>query len=218
MIERLQRDTGAALVMVVMALALLTSLSAALLLSATSELLIAATFTSQRAALYAADAILERALIDAEAAPDWSTLISGTSLSSFEDGQAGGRRSLADGTIVDLDETLDMARCHKRSACTDAELTAVTPDRPWGARNPRWQLFAYGPLHDMLPGIPVESWYGVAMVAANPAGIDGAITIRAEAYGPRHAHAIVEAVVARDGGDSAYNDGTPRMISWREVR
>src|SRR5262249_20434525 len=151
----------------------------ALLLSATSEVLMAANFTSQRAALYAADAILERAMIDVAAAPDWSTLITGTTPASFVDGPASGGRTLADGTIVDLGETLNMAGCHKRSACTDTELDAVTADRPWGASNPRWQLYAYGHLHDLLPDVPNAVWYGVAMVAANPGGLDDVITIRA---------------------------------------
>jgi len=215
----LARDRGAALVMVIMALFLLTSLSVALLLSSSAEVMTAANFTNQRAAVYAADAILERAMIDIAAAPDWGALTAGVVGSSFAEGPAAGVRALADGTEIDIGAIVNRAGCHKRSACSDAELDAVTPDRPWGARNPRWRLYAYGWLRDLLPaaagGVP---WYVAVMVAEHPLGV-GAIAVRAEAFGPRSAHSVVELTAARGNGDTDYNDGTtPRTISWREVR
>ena len=126
---------------------------------------------------------------------------------------------LDDGTDIAVGELVNMADCHKRSACTNAELDAVTADRQWGVKNPRWQLFAYGRLRDLLPeadvGVP---WYVALMIAGHPLG-SGAIVVRAEAFGPRNAHSVVELTVTRGTGDTDYNDGTtPRTLSWREVR
>src|SRR5262245_6978980 len=215
----LAHDRGAALIMVIMTLFLLTSLSVALLLSSSSEVLTAANFTNQRAAVYAADAILERAMIDIAAAPDWGALAAGLIGSSFAEGPAAGVRALADGTEIDVGAIVNVAGCHKHSACTDAELDAVTPERPWGTNNPRWRLYSYGWLRDLLPeaaeGVP---WYVALMVAEHPLGA-GAIAVRAEAFGPRNAHSVVELTAARGDGDTDYNDGTtPRTVSWREVR
>ncbi|HJZ71080.1 MAG TPA: pilus assembly PilX N-terminal domain-containing protein [Vicinamibacterales bacterium] len=217
MTVRLARDNGAALVMVIMALSLLTSLSVALLLASSAEVMTAANFTAQRAALYAADAILERGMIDVAAVADWDALAAGSIVSSFTDGPAAGGRRLDDGTEIDVGTLVDAAACHKRTPCTDAELDAVTPDRPWGTKNPRWHLYAYGRLRDLLPeaavGVP---WYVALMVAAHPLGSD-AIALRAEAFGPHHAHSVVELTAAHD--DTDYNKGsTPRTLSWREVR
>jgi hypothetical protein len=219
MTDRLARDHGAALIMVIMALSLLTSLSVALLLSTASEVLMAANFTTQRAALYAADAIAERGMIDIAAAPDWGALAAGSMQSSFTDGAAAGIRPLGDGTEIDVGEIVNMAGCHRRTACTDAELDVVTPDRPWGTKNPRWHLYAYGRLRDLLPEAAADvPWYVALMVAEHPLGTS-AIAVRAEAFGPRKAHSIVELTAARGDGDTDYNDGTtPRTLSWREVR
>jgi len=218
MSARHEAERGAALVMVIMALSLLTSLTVSLLLSASADVVTAANFRTQRATLYAADAIFERAMIDIAAAPDWDALIAGSVVSTFTDGPAAGVRTLDDGAEIAVGELVTMADCHKRSACTDAELDAVTADRPWGMRNPRWRLYAYGRLGDLLPeadvGLP---WYVALMIAGHPLG-SGAIAVRAEAFGPRKAHSIIEVTVARDV-DSDYNDRTaPRTLSWREVR
>jgi hypothetical protein len=206
--------------MVIMAVALLTSLSVALLLSSASEIMMAANFAGQRAALYAADAIVERSMIDIAAQPDWSALVAGSVESSFVDGPAAGTRTLDDGTVIAVEEIVNLAGCHKASACTDAELNAVTPDRPWGAKNPRWHLYAYGPLRDMLPEVAggLHS-YVALMVARHPLGDDRTIAVRGEAFGPRKAHSVVELAAARGDADTDYNGGTtPRTIWWREVR
>jgi hypothetical protein len=220
MISRLASDGGAALVMVIVALAVLTSLSVALLLSSASDVMMAANFSNQRAGLYAADAIVERALLDIGAAADWTSLAAGSLSSSFVDGAPSGIRMLDDGTGLDLGAIVNLAGCHKATACSDADLDAVTADRPWGANNPRWRLYSYGRLSGLLPEAgPHLPWYVVLMVARQPLGDEGTISVRAEAFGPRRAHSIVELTAGRGGADTDYNDGTPpRTLSWREVR
>jgi hypothetical protein len=218
-IERRARDTGAAMVMVVMAIGLLAALSASLLLTSSSDVMVAASFRNQRAGFYAADAMIERAMIDIASTPEWTALTAGTARSSFVDGPPGGTRTLDDGTAIDLAETINMAGCHKKSTCTTADLQALSAERPWGANNPQWQLYAYGWLRDMLPGELESPWYVTLMIAGHPLRVGNAILVRAEAFGPRNAHNIVELGAARSDDDSDYNDGiAPRILSWREVR
>jgi len=190
-----------------------------LLLNASSDVIVAAAFRSQREGFYAADAMIERAMAELADAPDWAAVAAGLMQSSFVDGPPG-IRTLDDGTAIDLAETINMASCLKRSACAVSDLHAVTPARPWGANNPEWRLYAHGWLRDMLPagaaGLP---WYLVLMAAAHPSRIGNAIIIRAEAFGPRAAHNVIELEAARGDDDNDYNDGIPpRILSWREVR
>src|SRR5882672_4863051 len=59
---------------------------------------------------------------------------------------AGGTEALyaPDGSMLDLGEATDVLNCGKLTSCSDADLNAVTDDRPWGLNNPRWTLYAYG--------------------------------------------------------------------------
>ena len=218
--EVLRREDGVAIVMAMMALGLLTSLGVALLLTSSSEMIMAGHFRDQRAAFYAADAIVARAMDDVAAVPDWRTVIDGSTRSTFVDGPPGGTRALADGTSLDLAAVVNMANCQKSSACAVSDLNAVTAQRPWGVNNPRWQLYAYGPLRDMLPPGAIDSpWYVVLLVGDDPLAADEVLAMRAEAFGPRNAHTAVELMAARTGANTDYNDGIGvRILSWREVR
>jgi hypothetical protein len=220
----MRREDGAALVMAMMALSLFTSLGLALLLTSSSEVIIAAHFREQRTGFYAAEAIVERAMNDLVHVPDWSALVDGSILSTFVDGPANGTRVLTDGTAIDLVQAVNMANCQKPIACTASDLDAVTPQRPWGRNNPHWRLYAYGPLRDMLsPGKIDSPWYLLLLVGDDPARADEVVAVRAEAFGPRNAHAVLELTVARvERPNSDYNGETGRsavrVLSWREVR
>ena len=154
---------------------------------------------------------------------DWDTVLIGAAQSAFVDGAPSGLRTLADGATIDLGQLVDLANCGKAARCGDAEMDAVTPKRPWGANNPRWRLYAYGNLGEMLPGRKIDSReYVVVMAADDPSetdgkptqdGIDtpgaGVLALRAEAFGPRGTRRMIEATIAR----------TPtgvRLLSWRE--
>jgi hypothetical protein len=84
----------------------------------------------------------------------------------------------------------------------------------WGANNPKWTLFAWGPLSDMLPNDQIDSpMYVAVWVGDDPAdggdGVNGTIdgnplldangtlTIHAEAIGPSGTRKVVEVTVAR---------------------
>ncbi len=224
---RLWHDEGAAMVIALLALSMLTAVGVAMLLNSSSDVVIAGAFRDQRSGIYAADAIVARAL-DEIAAADWTSLLSGSRSATLVDGAPRGTRTLSDGSVIDLQQIVNVANCQKASACTPAELTAVSGRRPWGMNNPRWQLYAYGPLRSMLPASVVDSpWYVVLLVADDPLLDDDVIALRGEAFGPRNAHAVTELLAARSpaissGADTDYNgvDGLRSMmvLSWREVR
>jgi len=223
--QQRRQDRGVALIVVLLTMVLLSALGVALVLATSAETRIASNFRTAQQTLYAAEAAADRAIDDLALVPDWSALIGGGVLSSFVDGPPGGIRQLDDGSLVDLAEVVAFANCQK-AACSSADMEAVTEDRPWGPNNPRWTLFAFGPLRALLPaGAAPVPQYVVVMAGDDPGEIDndpsrdgaagtlgaGIIALRAEAFGPGGAHKIVELTVVR--GASAI-----RVLSWRELR
>jgi hypothetical protein len=114
----------------------------------------------------------------------------------------------------------------------------VTAARPWGRNNPRWTVFASGPLADLLPdaSLTVRA-YLVVWVADDPSENDaqplhdggapsvidaanrvnpggGTLWLRAQAYGPSGARRTVEVIVERD---PRWPAAQLRMRVWREV-
>jgi len=218
-------EDGTAIVMALGALSLIAALGVAMLLTSTSEVLMAGLFRDQRAGVYAADAIAARALDELAAWPDWNDVLGGAGSPTLVDGMSpAAPRTLDDGSIVTLASVVNMANCQKTSACTVAELDAVSARRPWGPGNPRWQLYAYGPLRNVLPaGALASPWYVVLLVGDDPLKAADLIALRAEAFGPQSGHAVVEMLAARSSdGDSDYNGGggnrSMTILSWREVR
>ena len=220
---------GVAMVIAMMALLLITALGAALILTSSSETIIAGHFRDSLEAQYAADAMIARALGEIAGVSDWNVLTDGSTHSAWVDGPASGVRTLVDGSTIDLGQVVNTANCQKLTACSAADLSATTVDRPWGANNPRWIAYAYGPLRGMLPAPRIDSPYYVVWLTANaPAAIAGSdlVAVRAEAFGPHGAHKVVEVTVSRAGrgaGDEKdYNDGLGQalvsVLSWREVR
>jgi hypothetical protein len=114
----------------------------------------------------------------------------------------------------------------------------VSAARPWGRNNPRWTVFASGPLAQLVPDavIAVRS-YLVIWVADDPAENDaqplrdggppalvdaanranpgrGALWLHARAYGPSGARRAIEAVVERD---PRWPSAQLRIRVWREI-
>jgi Tfp pilus assembly protein PilX len=208
-----QNERGVAMIIALMAMSLMIALGTALMLTTTTETKIVQNFRNSSESLYAADAGLERALDDMLTIPDWNYLLSGSSKSALVDGAPTGTRTLADGSVLNLAEVLNMANCQKTTTCSATDLTAVTVERPWGPNNPTWQLFAYGPLNTVLPQGGINSpYYVIVMVGDDPSENDGdplhdgvsqtnpgsgVLAMRAEAFGPRGSHKVVELTVAR---------------------
>jgi hypothetical protein len=210
-----RRDRGVALLITIMALTLLSALGAALMLTSTSESMIAAHFRDGIEARYAAEAALVRAL-DEAAAADWAPLIDGASRSAWVDGPPAGPRPLGDGSTIDLAQVVNLAGCQKSTSCSASDLAAVTADRPWGANNPRWTAYAYGPLRGLLaPGAVDAPHYVIVLAGNGPSAAQ--LALRAEAFGPRAAHAVVETTVGRDYNEAS-GQSFVKILSWREVR
>jgi len=209
----IRREDGVALMVAMMAMLLMTALGVALVLTTSSETIIAGNYRNSGEAMYAADAVLERAIDDLLTVPDWNSLLTGSVQSAFIDGAPSGARTLPDGSTLDLTQALSMANCQKVTTCSSTDMDAITTERPWGPNNPRWQLYAYGKMSDLMPTGSVDSsYYVVVMVADDPSENDGnplqdgmsqanpgtgVMAMRAEAFGPRGAHKVVEMTVAR---------------------
>jgi len=217
---------GLALIAVLLWTALVTALASALVLVTTVETTISARHRDGLDALYAADAALEIAVGQLAAVTNFDLVLNGTSRSTSSDGAPTGTRRAADGTSIDLDKLTAMLRCGKESACSDADMSSVTADRPWGISNPRWQLFLSGSLGS-IAGLPdgTARAYVLVWVGDDPSDSDGdplrdssevdnpgrgRILVTAQAYGASGARRTIQATIARVGG-------AIRMITWREV-
>jgi hypothetical protein len=132
--------------------------------------------------------------------------------------------------VLDLGQTVNMMNCRKATPCNASNLTAMTAERPWGANNPVWRLFAYGPLSSLLPAGTIDSLaYVIVMVADDPSENDndplldghsasnpgtGLLVLRAEAFGSRGMHQVIESTIGRAGAGPA----GIRVLSWRLMR
>jgi hypothetical protein len=236
-------EGGIALVVALMAMFFIVALGTALVLTTTTESKVTRNFKNGLAALYAADGAAERTMTDLLLVQDWNTWLSGNATSPFVDGPPTGTRSLPGGAAIDLAQVLSLANCRKATACSISDMDAVTRERPWGPNNPRWRMFAYGPLDSIAPTGTVKSpFYVVVMVGDDPSEADnnpwldggapvapassnpglGVLALRAEAFGPFGAHRAIEVTVARIGtaeaGPGYVGQPGVRALSWREVR
>jgi len=219
-------DRGMALVLVLLCAMLFLALGGALVTVVRSEATISATFRESAVALSAADAAIVRVLPDLAAAPDLNAILTGAVASSFVDGPPPTPRRLPDGTTLDLAAATNVERCGQ-IACVDAQLDAVTVERPWGANNARWQTYGSGWLRDLTPQVAdVPHAYVVVWVGDDPLETDGnpltddgdvnapghdVVLLRAAAYAAYSARRRIEVVARRDGG-------VVRITSWREIR
>jgi hypothetical protein len=206
-------ERGIAMIIALMAMSLMVALGTALILTTVTETKITTNFRNSSESLYAADAAIERALDDLLTVPDWNNLLNGSVKSSLVDGPVSGTRTLADGTIINLTELLNLANCEKITTCSPSEIAAFTSTRPWGPNNAQWQLFAYGKLNDVLPTNTINSpYYVVVLVGDDPSENDGdplhdgvsttnpgsgVLAMRAEAFGPGGNHKVIELTIAR---------------------
>jgi len=195
---RLADEGGTALIIALMAMMLLTALGAAVVMVANTETHIAGNYRNSQEALYAADAAVERVVQDLLLIPRWNDILGGTAQSGFVDGAMTSAKTLPAGGHVTL--------CCGANTAT-AQLQAETDTANlWGANNPRWKLFAWGPLGDMLTNNQIDSpMYVAVWIADDPAETDGnpaadvngTLTLHAEAIGPSGTRKVVEVTVAR---------------------
>jgi Tfp pilus assembly protein PilX len=178
-------ERGAALVLAVMAITVLMALGAALVLITSTETAIAGNFHRSREAFYAAEAIAELAVAElrSSANTNWTSFVEGTARSRFVDGAPAGVRTVPPDAPVDLAAIRNLANCSTPAPCVGV---------------PRWQLFAYGPLRELLPTAGDSPFYVVALVAlAEGVSADPAVAIRGEAFGLNGAYGAIELTAIR---------------------
>ncbi|HZB24480.1 MAG TPA: pilus assembly PilX N-terminal domain-containing protein [Vicinamibacterales bacterium] len=191
---RLAAEKGAALVIALMAVMLLTALGAAVIMVTNTETSISANYKNSTEALYAADAAVERVVQDLLMVPRWNDILAGTAQSAFVDGSPSTSVQLPGGGHVKLDTATQQLQAESDAGAT------------WGANNPQWRLFAWGAINDMLQNNTIDSpMYVAVWVADDPAEADGnpaadtngTLTLHAEAYGPMGTRKVIEVTVAR---------------------
>jgi hypothetical protein len=192
-------EKGAALLIAILTTMLLAGLAASLVYVSTTETLISAAFRHAEETSNAADAALERALLDLDLLPDWTPALLPASAMSFSDGQL--QFVAPDGRRFDLGQlTLQRQR----------ESDASYGGHAFGADTPQWRLYAHARLGNLLPaGTAAQPAYLVVWVAddgwdgdGNPfADSNQLVLVHAEAYGAGGARRAFEASVGRaDGG------------------
>jgi hypothetical protein len=207
-----RREKGIALIVALMSMMLLTALGLGLVMTTLSETMITSNYRDGGEAMYAADAGIERVMQDLLTIPDWNRILQGSVQSSFVDGSPSGTRRLPDGTSLDLTGKTNMLNCGVTATCTSTQMAAWHPDRPYGANNSRWRLFAYAPLAEIIETGTILSPMYVAVWIADDQGerdgnpeVDsatgspgaGVLLLRAEAYGPQGSNSIIEVTIAR---------------------
>lgn len=195
--SRLIDERGTALVIALMAMMLLMALGAATVMVSRTETAIASNYRNSHEALYAADAAVERVIQDLLMVPRWDDVLAGVVKSGFVHGSDSAPTTLPGGGRLTL-----------TAATTQLQSESDTVGR-WGANNPQWRLYAWGPLSQLIPGASIDSPMFVAVwVADDPAETDnaplvdanGTLTIHAEALGPGGTRKVIEVTVARTSG------------------
>jgi hypothetical protein len=189
----LRNESGIALVVVLLSTILLTALVLSLVMVTSGETMLTANYRHSQETLYGADAAVERVVQDILTVSQWNQLISngGNLQSSFTEGPT--NVTLPDGTSIDVMRERDSLQ-----AQTDA--VAV-----WGQNNPRWQLYAYGPLSAILPDGVDSPVYVAVYVADDPSENDnnplidgnGVLTLHAIAWGAGGSRKVIETTIAR---------------------
>ena len=195
---RVRNQQGTALIIALMSMMLLTALGAAVVMVTNTETMIASNYRNSQEALYAADAAAERVVQDLLMVPRWNDILNNTAKSAFVDGTISSVKTLAAGGRVTL-------CCATNSATGQLQAETDTANL-WGANNPQWRLYAWGPMSNILPeGVVDSPMYVAVWVADDPAETDGnpqsdvngTLTVHAEAYGPQGTRKVVEVTVAR---------------------
>ncbi|HVQ14868.1 MAG TPA: pilus assembly PilX N-terminal domain-containing protein [Vicinamibacterales bacterium] len=218
-------DRGIALIVAMLIMMLLSALGLSLTMVTMTEARVAHSYSSGSESFYAADAALELAMNELAQQPDWNRVLDGSVSSSFVD-PAVAFRPWPGGQGRTSTEATALVTC-ARTSCSRTDMDARTAGRPWGPNNPRWRLFAYGPLSAMRSGAIDSREYVAVWVGDDPQENDddplvdgdesrgpnpgrGVLTLLVHAYGISTARGV-EATVARAGNGV-------RVISWREIR
>ena len=222
---------GFGLITVLLWLSLLATAALGVALATSAEPSATSALHDRLRLVRAAESAVSLAVSMLAAQADW-TLVPGAGLASpFTDG-APGPRVIA-GWPFDLVTETRMRTCGRVVPCDDASTSSAAAGRPWGVRNPRWQLVVHLPLAD-LDAVAARACpcYLVAWVADDPADDDGdpdrdappgtaghgVLLVHGAAVGAQGALAEVEALVAQPCRRSNLACAGIRVQSWGPVR
>ena len=225
---------GVALIMVILVTSFLSALGLGVILAVFMDRLATGNISGSVAMFYAADAGIELAARELARRTDWNAVLIGADLSTFSDGVPGGVREIPGGGTVDLSLVTNILNCGSSTNCTPAQMDANSRERPWGANNPRWQLFAFGPMRQFAPLLRPALCYLAVWIADDGRERDGdpltdaievdepgygIVRIHAEVFGAGGSRRAIEAELARVcpvEGESGCLPGI-RVQSWQEL-
>jgi hypothetical protein len=230
---------GIALVLAILVTSFLTAIGLGLALIVMMDRLATGNLRGSVAMLYAADAIIELAARDLSQLDDWNAALTGHSRGTFTDGEPSGSRPIPGGGTVDLTAATNQLNCGRATPCGDLQMDANSNERPWGANNARWRLYAYGPwenignIGNIVQLARPADCYLLVWVADDSREQDGdalsdanedepghgVLRLRAEAYGAAGSRRAVEAELVRQCLPEA-GPCRPRIRvqSWQELR
>lgn len=227
-------ERGIALIMVILVTAFLSALGAGLMLAVFMDRLATGNMSGSVAMLFAADAAIELVARDLAQVDDWNAVLTGVRQSSFTDGAAGGVRGIPGGGVVDLTASTNLLNCGKVTNCTTPQMDASSRERPWGANNPRWRLYAFGPMERIADLSRPVACYLAVWIADDPREDDddptadgeedasghGILRVHAEAFGRSGSRRVIEAELARACRGAGVGACLPgiRVQSWQELR
>lgn len=226
-------ERGIALILAILVTSFLTAIGLGITLIVLLDQFAAGNLRGSVALLHAADGALELAARDLTPAEVWAGALIGTAHGRVADGPPSGARVIPGGGTVNLTAAGHQLNCGRPDPCSDAQMNANTRERPWGANNARWRLFAYGPARDFMPLSRLPASYLAVWIAddgrendGNPerdadAGAPGhgVVRVRVDAFGQSGSQRTIEAELARlclvpgEGCQQGI-----RVQSWREVR
>jgi hypothetical protein len=201
------RDSGSALVVVLLLGVLLGALGTSAALVADVDTLVASNHRDGLVVRYAAESAADVVLQELMQAADWTPAL------------AGGATSVLAGPLV-------LPRSSGGAAVDAAVLTALLQQEtyggdPWAADTPRWRLFAWGvpggdlPFAGLSDQVFVLVWLSddIAETDGDPlVDTNDAVVLRARAIGPRRSQCDVQLVLARSA------PGIVRRVSSRVIR
>lgn len=226
-------ERGVALILVILVATFLSALGLGVAMAVFMDRLASGNLRGSIAMFYAADAGIELAARDLATSASWDLALSGAEQGSFVDGLPGGIRAIPGGGAIDLTTITNTLNCGKATACTEAQMNANSKERPWGANNPRWRLYAYGPLSDLVQVLRPAACYVAVWIADDSREADddpladaeegseghGTLRVRAEAWGPTGSRRAIEAELARVcPPETGVCLPGIRVQSWQELR
>lgn len=223
---------GIALILAVLVTSFLSAVGLGLAVMVFMDRLATGNQKGAAALRHAADAGIELAA-HALARADWNSVLAGAEQASFSDGAPGGVRAIPGGGAVSLTAETNSLNCGNATSCTGAQMDAVSDERPWGANNPRWRLYAFGPLENLTQVARPAPCYLAVWIADDSRERDGdpstdgedegrgVVRVRAAVFGALGSRHAVEAELARVcyrvAGEEICQPGI-RVQSWQEVR